>query len=113
MIEHVFETCFNNHNLSFNHEKQLIATITLSKYAWELKAGEDDFSKPRSVLKRASAYKGSAMQCNLCVAEKFCILTADKQSLLDRRSELISKCRHENKFYAGNLKFQPFTQAVN
>ena len=64
------------------------------------------------VLKRASAYKGSATQCNLCLAEKFCILTADKQPLLNRRSELISKCRHESKFYAENVKFQPLTQAV-
>ena len=71
------------------------------------------FSIKRSVLKRASAYKGSATySMYLCLAEKLCILTADKQSLLNRRSELISKCRHENKFYAENLKFQPSTQAV-
>ena len=81
-------------------------------YVLELKARKVDFFIKWSVLKRASAYKGSATQCNLYLAEKFCILTADKQSFLNRRSELISKCRHENKFYAENLKFQPSTQPV-
>ena len=31
----------------------------------------------------------------------------------DDFSVLISICRHENKFYAENLKFQPSTQAVS
>ena len=41
----------------------------------------------------------------LCVLlRKLCILTADKSVLLNKRSELITKCRHENKFYAANQK---------
>ena len=72
MIEHAFKTSFDNHNLSLNHEKRSAKT-TLSKYVWELKACKVDFS-----------IKWSA----------FCILTADKQlSLLNRRSELIFKCK--------------------
>ena len=92
MTEHACKTHFNNHNFSFNHDKHSAKT-TLSKYVWELKARKVDFSIKWSVLKRASAYKGSVTQCKLCLAKKFCILTAEKQSLLNRRSELISKCR--------------------
>ena len=33
-----------------------------------------------------------------------CILNADKHKLRDNISELISKCRYENKFYACNFK---------
>ena len=103
MTKHSFKTRFNNHNLSINHEKHSAKT-TLSKYAWELIRPVKLISQSSrwSVLKRASAYKASATQCNLCLAKKFCILTADKQSLLNRRLELFSKCRHENKFYAAN-----------
>ena len=64
------ETRFNNHNLSFNHEKHSAKT-TLSKYVWELKARKVDFSIKWPVLKLASAYKGIATQCtgNLCLAK--------------------------------------------
>ena len=99
MTDHACKTRFNNHNLSFNHEKHSAKT-TLLKYVWELKARKVDFFIKWSVLKRDSAYKGSATQCNMCLAEKFSILTSGKQSLLNRRLGLISKCRHENKFYA-------------
>ena len=36
--------------------------------------------------------------------KKFHILKAEKSSLLNKRSELVTKCRHENKFYATNYK---------
>ena len=39
-----------------------------------------------SVNKRASAFRSGAKQCNLCLAEKVCILKADKQSLLTLES---------------------------
>ena len=45
----------------------------------------------------AGAYKPS--RCSLCLAEKLCILTAQNASLLNKRSELVTKCRHENKFF--------------
>ena len=32
------------------------------------------------------------------------IISADPSKLLNKRSELISKCRHENKFYVENYK---------
>jgi len=47
--------------------------------------------------------------CNLCLMEKLCILSADKSTLHNKRSELITKCRHENKFFAANLKWDHFT----
>ena len=77
ITEHAFKTRFNIHNLSFNRAKHSAKT-TLSKYVWELNARKIEFSIKWSVLKRASAYKGNAIQCNLCLAEKFSTLTADK-----------------------------------
>ena len=55
-------------------------------------------------IKRAKPYSRKPSCCNLCLAEKLCILTADKSMLLNKRSELITKCRHENKFYTANQK---------
>ena len=40
----------------------------------------------------------------LCLTKKYCIIKTDKPNLLNKISELISKCRHENKFYIKNYK---------
>ena len=36
------------------------------------------------IIKRASAYKGNPSRCNLCLSEKFCILTTINASLCSR-----------------------------
>ena len=37
-------------------------------------------------------------QCHLCLSEKLAILLAKPDTLLNKRSELVAKCRHRNKF---------------
>ena len=37
-------------------------------------------------------------KCDLCLREKLLIARANSASLLNKRDELISKCRHINKF---------------
>ena len=91
------------HKLSFNHEKHANST-RLSKYIWELKRSNVDYFIKCSILKRAKAYTAGAKQCGLCSAEKLCVINANKDDLLNKRSELICKCRYENKFYACHYK---------
>ena len=72
---------------------------------WFAGCGSDtDFSIKWSIVTQASSYRGNPSRCNLCLTEKLCILSADRSTLLNKRSELITKCRHENKFYAANQK---------
>ena len=42
-------------------------------------------------------------RCNLCLADKLAIVQADKLRSLNKRSELVSKGRHENKIYPRNF----------
>ena len=51
-----------------------------------------------TVLRKAAAYRNTTRRCNLCIAEKLEIMKADKDRSLNRRSELVSECRHENQF---------------
>ena len=37
-------------------------------------------------------------KCDLCLCEKLMIARANSASLLNKRDELVSKCRHMNKF---------------
>ena len=70
----------------------------LSKAAWDCKNRGIEPLISWSIICKAAAFKSSAKRCNLCPAEKLAILQADQRTLLNKRSELISKCRHRNKF---------------
>ena len=49
------------------------------------------------------SYQNGTKRCNLCLKEKHHILTS-LVNLISKKSELVSKCRHENKFYLVNYK---------
>ena len=48
-------------------------------------------------------YKNGDKRCRLCLAEKYHVIFQPFKKL-NKRSEIISKCRHENKFYLKNFK---------
>ena len=55
------------------------------------------------VLRTAKAYSNITKRCSLCLHEKLAIITYPyPHELLNRRSELVTKCRHENKFLLKN-----------
>ena len=103
MTEHDFKTRYWNHNLSFNN-RRYSGSSTLSKFVWELKESNTEFSIDWAIVKHANACKSGRRTCYLCLAEKICILNADKNLPLNKRSELLTKCCHENKSYAFNVK---------
>ena len=97
LSEGAFKQRYANHLSSFRHDRYKDAT-ELSKHIWDLKAKGSEFAIHWSILRRAPAYAGASQRCALCLTEKMCIATADRRSTLNKRSELVSKCRHRNKF---------------
>ena len=104
MTTNPFKERYRNHTKSFKDKKYANET-ELSKYIWELKEKKRVFTIMWEILKRAAAYTIRARRCNLCLEEKLSILKADKRTLLNERSELVSKCQHQNKFNMS--KFSP------
>ena len=98
-----FKKRWYNHKSSFKHEHKKKDT-ELSKYIWYLKENQFEYDIKWSVLKQASSYSNITKRCQLCTWEKYYIITANKSTLLNSRSELISKCRHSNKFLLANYK---------
>ena len=50
-------------------------------------------------------FKYIQKKCLLCLHEKFkIVIFEDQDHLLNKRSELISKCRHTNKYLLRNYK---------
>ena len=88
--------------MSFKHEKCGNRT-ELSKYIWNLIREGKIFRVSWGVLRKASAYANLSKKCHLCLTEKLMIISANKSTLLNRRSELIAKCRHQNNFCLSNL----------
>ena len=99
--EPTLRTRYGNHKYTFNHEQRRKST-ELSKYVWQLKERQEDYSIQWSISERARAYSSISKRCQLCLSEKFRIITAGRGTCLNRRSELISKCRHTNKFSLAN-----------
>ena len=68
-------------------------------YACHCIAGNDNvnFAIKWSIHKKSRAYNNAAKRCNLCLAEKLAMALADKGKSLNRRTELVSKCSHDNK----------------
>ena len=100
-----FKVRWAAHNYSFRHQKAEKST-ELSKYVWELKNSGIEPSLTWDIIDRATAYKNGSKCCNLCLTEKYHIITS-KLPLLNKRCELISKCRHLNKFLSCNYKSIP------
>ena len=103
ITENTFKQRYGSHKSSFNNRK-LQTSTELSKYIWTfLKDSNTPFVIKWRVHRRAAAYSNKSKRCNLCLAEKLAIAECDKHGSLNKRSELVSKCRHENKFYLSNF----------
>ena len=96
-----FKQRFTQHKHSFRHRNYMNST-ELSKYIWQLRDSNKDFSIKWSIICRARPYSNITKRCDLCTTEKLMIINSKPNELLNKRSELISKCRHENKYYLRN-----------
>ena len=75
----------------------------LSNEFWRLKELN---AQPKVVfyIKRRCPPTKRKGPCQLCLNEKLIILEHKENNLLNKRNELISKCRHKNKFKLANHK---------
>ena len=89
--------------MSFRHKKRVNDT-ELSKYLWKLKEENTDYNLQWSIKAYASLYKCGTGKCDLCLTEKVIIAGSDPKKLLNKRTELVSKCRHRNKFLLSKIK---------
>ena len=104
-----FKTGFNNHKKCFRHRENEKVT-ELSKYIWELKGKHTEYEIRWSIARISSGFNPVSKSCNLCLLEKLLLYNfSDKSRLINKRLDLASKCRHENKYmlknYYGVKKF--------
>ena len=95
-----FKLRFNNHNSSFNSISESSQHATeLSKYVHQQKRNATDYTLKWEIAAHAKPYSGNARKCDLCNTEKlFILLHQDSTTLLNKRNELLNKCRHQSEF---------------
>ena len=103
LTEGTFKQRYTQHKLSFRNRNYSNST-ELSKHIWTLKDSNTNYKIDWSILATAPAYSNKRKRCHLCLTEKLYLIKAKKPTLLNKRTELISKCRHENKFYLANFE---------
>ena len=69
-----------------------------------LKDSNIEFSIKWRIKSKAIPYKCRSQNCELCLAEKVPVARYKGDGLLNKRTELLSKCRHRNKFIIANVK---------
>ena len=92
---------YYNHQQSFQSEDYKNST-TLLTYLWSIKSTskEQNVNLSWEIMRQAAPYSNISKRCLLCLHEKLTIaLYPNPEELLNKRFEMISKCRHLNKHY--------------
>ena len=63
-----------------------------------MSAGNSNSKVTWAVRNQFSAYNPQSKRCFLCLNEKLELLEDKENNLLNKKSEVISKCRHQNKY---------------
>ena len=99
-----FKTRYYKHRRDFK-EKENMNSTALSKYIWEKKTRNEDYKISWKILKNVAQLKNGNKMCRLCVTEAALIMK-DKKDQLNKRNEIMNKCRHQNKFLLKNWKYK-------
>ena len=102
ITERPFKERFKEHKKSFNN-RRLINDTELSKEIWRIKDQGGRPSVEWKILKKSKSYNPKSKRCMLCLTEKLGIAEYNGSNLLNKRSEAVAKCRHQNKYCLSTL----------
>ena len=98
LCDSTFKNSFDRHKTSFTNAKYMHNTALSIEY-WCLKNARHTPKVTWRVIETSKAFNPELKKCHLCLSEKFCIATyKDQDKPLNKRSKIVSKCRHRRKF---------------
>ena len=102
-----FKKRYYGHERSFRIENS--SPTGLSNYVWKLKnlgwQMNTDFKIKWSILTKAHTFSLGSKRCDLCISEKTTILLhKDQRTLLNKRDEILTKCRHKETHCLSSVK---------
>ena len=97
VCETTFKKGYTNHKKSFNAEKNRSDTKLSTKY-WKLANKKLYPRMSWSIKGKYKSYNPNSKRYSLFLHKKLEIVDDPKEILLNKRSEVISQCRHRNKY---------------
>ena len=92
-----FKLRYGNHLKSFENKKYENNT-ELSKEVWKIKPRNYTPKIYWSIIRKCLTFSLDTKKCQLCRNEKLEIALHQGENLLNKKSEVIRKCRRQNKF---------------
>lgn len=99
-----FKERLGNHKKAFNHE-EYEQESELSKEVWKIKREGGEFHIKWNKEATHRSYRPEGRSCRLCDNEKLVIALYEGNNMLNKRNEIISRCRHRFKYKLKNLIF--------
>ena len=90
MTKNSFKQRWCVHNATIEKRPPKEKVTTLSEYVWKLKDQNIPFKITWSIKSKAYAFSSGSKGCDLCTTEKL--------TILNQRTELLSKCPHKRVF---------------
>ena len=97
ICETTFQLRYANHKKLFSHRNRKSDT-ELSNEFWRIKDKKRNANITWKILGRHQAYNTGSKRCSLCLNEKLKIVLHKDNKMLNRRTEILDKCRHKNKY---------------
>ena len=91
-----FKIRLGNHKKAFNNVRYKTDTC-LSKEVWYIKNLGGSYHISWKHIKQLPGFNPSNRKCSLCIGEKLEILDYKQPNLVNKRSEIVSTCRHRLK----------------
>ena len=95
--ETAFKLRYANHKKTFNNAKYQTDTELSNEY-WNIISAKKTSNISWEILGTHKSYNQSSKRCLLCLNEKLAIALHKDDNMLNKRSEIISKCRDRNKY---------------
>ena len=97
LCEPTFKKRFGTHKTSFNRRDYEHSTA-LSKEIWRIKDRNFVPSIKWNIVQQKKSYNPESGRCSVCQYEKYKIACYPVDNLLNKRTEIMAKCRHRRKF---------------
>ena len=97
VCETAFKRRYANHKKTFNNIIHQTDTELSNEY-WNIISGNKTSNISWEILGTHKSYNQISKRCLLCLNEKLAIALHKDDNMLNKRSEIISKCRHRNKY---------------
>ena len=102
ITERFFKERNKEHKQSFNNPGKKTDS-KLSEEVWRIKEAGGTPLVTWKILKKSKTYNPQAKRCALCLTEKLAIAEHEGKDILNKRSEIVAKCRHQLKYQLAQI----------